>query len=204
MKIQRPYQILGIVLVALSLVYVGCSDDEADEAAAGDEQATPEVSADAIPVETAFYFTHVNGHEEDTEMIAYVLFEFELLEIVKYQVAYVACTCRAPKDNFWSVAYVELNKSDGSVKTISWNKDTSDHYTAGMYGDTVVTWENARPEEMLYQFADDFLIGKSQEEINAIEAMHGEVDAYTGATVTPNNAARMLQGLFRYHNKRYM
>jgi Na+-translocating ferredoxin:NAD+ oxidoreductase RnfG subunit len=34
--------------------------------------------------------------------------------------------------------------------------------------------------------------------------MHGEVDAYTGATVTPNNAMRMLQGLFEYHNERYM
>lgn len=50
---------------------------------------------------------------------------------------------------------------------------------------------------------DDNIRGKTQDEINGIEAMHGEVDTYTGATVTPNNLARMLQGLFKYHNEKY-
>ncbi len=40
--------------------------------------------------------------------------------------------------------------------------------------------------------------------MNELQPMHGDVDAYTGATVTPNNVMRMLQGLFTYHNERYI
>ena len=53
------------------------------------------------------------------------------------------------------------------------------------------------------QFIPDNILGASEEEIDSYEPMHGEVDAYTGATVTPNNAMRMLQGLFEYHNANY-
>jgi Na+-translocating ferredoxin:NAD+ oxidoreductase RnfG subunit len=82
--------------------------------------------------------------------------------------------------------------------------DSTDHYTAGMYGDSVETWEGVPAWELLLTYTDDNILGASQDSINAIEPMHGEADAYTGATVTPNNVVRVLQGLFEYHNTRYM
>ncbi len=174
----------------------------------GQQAPPPEAAAPAettgITVDNAFYWTHVNGHREETEMVAFVLFEYEQLETVKYQVAYIACTCRAPQVNYWSVAYVELNKNDGAVDYISWEMDSTDHYQSGLYGDSEVSWDGTPVKELMAMYTADNLFGASQESINAIEPMHGEADAYTGATVTPNNAVRVLQGLFKYHNERYM
>lgn len=157
-----------------------------------------------IMVENAFMFDHVDGHKKVTPMPAFVLFEYELLKVVRYQVAYIACTCRGPEVNYWSVANVELSKEDGSVTFLSYDRDSTDHYTAGMYGDSTQSWDGTEVRSLFDKFMTEKLIGKSQADINAIEPMHGEVDTYTGATVTPNNAVRMLQGLFQYHNARYM
>ncbi len=157
-----------------------------------------------ILVKNAFKFMHVNGHEEEEEMTAFVLFEYEQLKSVKYQVAYLACTCRGPEVNYYSVAYVELSKEDGSVKYLSYDLDSAEHYIAGMYGDSEESWDGTAVKELFAKFRKDNLDGKSQAYINSLQAMHGDVDAYTGATVTPNNAVRMLQSLFKYHNARYM
>lgn len=98
-----------------------------------------------------------------------------------------------------------MNKSDGSVRTVSFEEDGPEgHYTPGRFGDTYVVGANQIPNrELIEGFMDDNIRGKTQEEINGIEPMHGEVDTYTGATVTPNNMARMMQGLFKYHNEKY-
>ena len=158
---------------------------------------------EGILVKNAFTYTHVNGHKHEEETVAFVLFEYEQLKTVKYQVAYIACTCRGPEVNYYSVAYVELNKSDGSVRHISYDLDSEEHYTAGLYGDSETSWDGTEVKELFDGFIRDRIIGKSQAEIDAYEAMHGDVDAFTGATVTPNNAMRMLQGLFKYHNAKY-
>lgn len=185
-----------VSLVALG----GCGGDSAGSES---ETSSAQEPASGIVVENAFYYTHVNGHREETEMVAYVLFEYEQLRSVKYQVAYIACTCRGPEVNYYSVAYVELDKADGSVSFLSYDTDSTDHYTAGMYGDSTFTYEGVPVQDLFATFRDESLVGAGQAEINAMEPMHGEVDGYTGATVTPNNAVRMLQGLFRYHNERY-
>lgn len=156
-----------------------------------------------ILVENAFKYVHVDGHKHEEEMTAFVLFEYEQLKTVKYQVAYLACTCRGPEVNYYSVAYVELSKDDGSVKYISYDLDSDEHYIAGMYGDSEESWDGTEVKRLFAGFIKDKLFGKSQESINAIKPMHGDVDAYTGATVTPNNAVRMLQSLFKYHNAKY-
>ncbi len=98
-----------------------------------------------------------------------------------------------------------MNKNDGSVRTISFDGDGPEgHYTPGLFGDTPVVGANQIPNrELIEVFMDDNIREKTQDEINGIEPMHGEVDAYTGATVTPNNLSRMLQGLFKYHNEKY-
>ncbi len=81
-------------------------------------------------------FDHLNGHGDVVPRYAYILFEYEMRDYVKYQIAYVACTCRAPEVNYWKVAYVELSKLDYSIKQISFNQDGTGHYTA-------VFWEIA-------------------------------------------------------------
>ena len=195
------------IAVALLIAMLGCGGSEPAETTGPPETTSPPETTPEDPtgivVENAFYYTHVNGHQKETETLAFVLFEYEQLATVKYQVAYVACTCRGPDVNYYSVAYVELNKSDGSVDFLSYDEDSTGHYTAGMYGDSVVTYDGVPAKELYVTFMEDRLIGATQDEINAIQPMHGEVDAFTGATVTPNNGARMLQGLFRYHNERY-
>ena len=194
-------RLIGIALAAALLtVMLGCGGTANDASAV---EATPAEAPGGIVVDNAFYYTHVNGHRQETETVAFVLFEYEQLASVKYQVAYIACTCRGPEVNYYSVAYVELNKDDGSVKFLSYDEDSTGHYTAGLYGDSTFTYEGVPAEELYAAFREERLVGASQAEINAIEPMHGEVDAYTGATVTPNNAVRMLQGLFTYHNDRY-
>ena len=194
-------RLIGSALIAvLGVMILGCGSSAETEAAA---EAVPAETSDAITIDNAFYYTHINGHAKETETLAFVLFEYEQLSSVKYQVAYIACTCRGPEVNYYSVAYVELDKNDGSVKFLSYDEDSTGHYTAGMYGDSTFTYEGVPAKELYEQFRKERLIGASQDEINAIEAMHGDVDAYTGATVTPNNAVSMLQGLFEYHNARY-
>ncbi|MCF7945094.1 MAG: hypothetical protein K9L75_06145 [Spirochaetia bacterium] len=202
------------VLLFLTFFVIGISscDNAAEEAETAEAAKAPveetapveEEPQDGILVENAFWFTHVDGHKKETEKIGYVLFEYEQLENVKYQVGYIACTCRGPQVNYWSVAYVELSKEDGSVSFISWDEDSTGHYTAGMYGDSYVTWEGVEAHDLLHTYVEDNIVGKPQEYVNDLKAMHGDVDEYTGATVTPNNAVRMLQGLFTYHNERYM
>lgn len=201
---MKLIRIAALLIVAIALL-AGCSaSEEAETAAAEQEQeAAPEAPADGIMVENAFYFTHVNGHKEEEEMVGFVMFEYELLSVVRYQVAYIACTCRSPEVNYWTVANVELNKADASIAHISYDEDSTDHYTAGMYGDSYESWDGTPVKELFDQFIDDNIRGATAEEIMAYEPMHGQVDAYTGATVTPNNAMRMLQGLIGYHNERY-
>lgn len=194
-----------IVMILLAAVVIISCGDEAEVAT----EPAPEVSSkevaneSGIVIENAFYYTHVDGAARESEKIAYVLFEYEQLASVKYQVGYIACTCRGADVNYYSVAYVELSKEDGSVQFLSYDEDSTGHYTAGMYGDSTETWEGVPAKELYAQFREEQLVGASQAEIIAMEPMHGEVDAYTGATVTPNNAVRMLKGLFEYHNERY-
>lgn len=201
MKVMR---VLALLFAAV-LVLVGCGNSaEGGEATAEATEAGGSGAAgDGILVENAFYFTHVNGHKEEQQMIGFVMFEYELLRTVRYQVAYIACTCRSPEVNYWTVANVELNKADGSIAHISYDEDSTEHYTAGMYGDSYVSWDGVPVKELFDQFIEDNIRGATAQEIMAYEPMHGNVDAYTGATVTPNNAMRMLQGLIGYHNERY-
>lgn len=241
-----------LLVVTVTLIFAGCAKETPEPAAQAVAAPAPAPVVEEKPgvyVENAFPYIHVDGHKHETEKIAFVPFEYELLDRVKYQVVYIACTCRGPEVNYWSAAFCELSKEDGRLLNISWDVDDTGHYTAGLYGDSVVTWEGAPAYDLGYYFAETELVGKSQEYVNALEAMHGDfsyrstgesfsaeasaddesgaseeetaddsahaselpevdpgraVDDYTGATVTPNNIMRMLQGLFVYHNERYM
>ena len=195
-----------VTLIFLAVIACNGGAGSGSTETQSEDQSEAVISAsgqDGIVVDNAFYYTHVSGHSQETEKVAFVLFEYEQLETVKYQVAYIACTCRGPQVNYYSVAYVELSKEDGSVTFISYDEDSTGHYIAGMYGDSTHTYEGVPAKELFATFRAEELLGATQEEVNAMEPMHGEVDTYTGATVTPNNAVRMLQGLFEYHNAKY-
>ncbi|MDC7240433.1 MAG: hypothetical protein PQJ50_08755 [Spirochaetales bacterium] len=167
------------------------------------EAAPAAAEVKGITLENAFYYDHVDGHKNVVPTPAVVLFEYEQLNNVRYQVAYIACTCRGPEVNYWSVANVEIDKNDLSISHISYEADSTDHYTAGMYGDSIESWDGTPVRELFDGFIADNILGKTEADIDAYEPMHGEVDTYTGATVTPNNAMRMLQGLFEYHKANY-
>ncbi len=237
---KKQFFLLSLVILVTLVAVTGCAKEASVPVSAPAVSAAPaEVKAPAgYYIENAFPYIHVDGHKEEVEMLATVLFEYELLDRVKYQVAYLACTCRGPEVNYWSVAYVEMGKEEGKLLNISWDSDSTGHYTAGMYGDSTVTLEGAPAWDLLQYFVSDQLLNKPQEYVNSIEAMHGDfsyrteewknqggvsgehtdadsgasfvadtdraIDDYTGATVTPNNVARMVQGLMTYHNERYM
>ncbi|NBB90605.1 MAG: FMN-binding protein [Spirochaetes bacterium] len=204
---------LGVLLLLLVsvLAFTACEsagdDPEAGaDGGAGAEAASEsqEVSGDAIPVENAFMYRHVDGHQEERQFPAFVMFEYEQLETVKYQVGFIACTCRGPEVNYWSVAYVEINKADNTIANYSMDDDTGGKYTAGLYGDSVKSWDGTPVQELFYEeFIPEYIMGASEEEIDAYETMHGEVDTFTGATVTPNNNMQMLKGLMDYHRENY-
>jgi hypothetical protein len=196
---------LGLLPLLLIVLVAFTACDSADEATAAAEEAdTQEAAATGINVENAFMYRHVDGHKEERDFPAFVMFEYEQLETVKYQVGFIACTCRGPEVNYWSVAYVEINKADNTIANYSFDEDTGGHYTAGLYGDSVTSWDGTPVQELFYeQFIPEYIMGASAEEIQAYEPMHGEVDTYTGATVTPNNSMQMLKGLMDYHAANY-
>ncbi len=82
------------------------SNDVADAETDGDSAATEgewgeagemeaqdiQTSGDHILLDNLFLYDHVNGEGVETDRVAYVLFEYETLGYVKYQVAYLACT----------------------------------------------------------------------------------------------------------------
>lgn len=191
---------LPLIVVAVVVLFGAC---DGSRESASTLEANEMISSGAIPVENAFYYTHVDGHRKETEKLAFVLFEYEQLRTVKYQVGYIMCTCRGPEVNYYSVAFVELDKADGSIASLSFDGDSSGHYTAGLYGDSVKAYDGTPVLEIFTPFVQNTLIGASQDFVNGMEPMHGTVDGFTGATVTPNNTVRMLQGLFEYHNQHY-
>lgn len=167
-------------------------------------------------------FDHLNGHGDVVERDAYLLFEYEMRDYVKYQIAYVACTCRAPEVNYWKVAYVEISKKDNSIKTISFRQDGTGHYTAGFWGDSNPVPSGNMPT--LEDFEEKFipwLIGKKLTDLEGIEVFTNDVytggeiknettiaetdliDFFAGASVTTNNMIRVMKVLLEYHEQHY-
>lgn len=167
-------------------------------------------------------FDHLNGHGDVVERNAYLLFEYEMRDYVKYQIAYVACTCRAPEVNYWKVAYVEISKKDNSIKTISFRQDGTGHYTAGFWGDSNPVPSGNMPT--LEDFEEKFipwLIGKKLTDLEGIEVFTNDVytggeiknettiaetdliDFFAGASVTTNNMIRVMKVLLEYHEQHY-
>ncbi|MFP4187284.1 MAG: hypothetical protein ACLFSU_03830 [Acholeplasmataceae bacterium] len=202
-------KLLFLLILLVSVFTLSACNDSADD----DEE---EIVRDNI-----LRFDHLNGHGDIVTRDAYILFEYEMRDYVKYQLAYVACTCRAPEVNFWKVAYVEINKSSNDIKRISFDKDGTGDYLAGFWGDSdpIPNETNATYEDMKGDFIP-WLVGKDSEDLEGIEVFTNEeyeggikntktieeqdmIDYYSGASVTTNNMIRVMKVLLEYHENNY-
>jgi hypothetical protein len=205
-------KLLFVFLISLmSISLFGCDDSETQ---------TTESEFDM----TILKFPHLDGHGSEIMKDMPVLFEYELSTYVKYQVAFVACTCRAPRDNFWSVAYFDIDKNTGELLYLSFDEDSSGHYQAGVWGDsnpipaTGITYEE--------NFKVDFipwLVGQTLDDLEGINIFYDEtpdvyadyantkdinepemIDTYAGSSVSTNNLIRVTKTLLEYHQEKYM
>lgn len=198
-------KILVLILVAIAAIGLSACD-----------------KGSSVDTSNILQFDHLNGHGDVVERNAYILFEYEMRDYVKYQLAYVACTCRAPEVNYWKVAYVEISKKDNSIQKISFGEDGTGHYTAGFWGDSnpVPAPNTPTLEDFETKFIP-WLEGKTSADLEGIEVFTnavytgGEIkndktiaetdliDYFTGASVTTNNMIRVMKVLLGYHEKTY-
>ena len=188
---KKTISVLLAIMLAVVALTISCTKESPKSEIALAQVAKPaeEPKKPGYYVENVFPYLHVDGHKNEEEMLATVLFEYELLDRVKYQVAYLACTCRGPEVNYWSVAYVEMSKEDGRVLNISWGEDNTGHYTAGMYGDSTVTNEGAPAWNLLQNWVNVELLNKPQEYVQGLEAIHGDFSDRTDAWLASQGSA---------------
>lgn len=162
---------------------------------------------------------HIDGPKNEDLFYAFVPFKYVARNYIKYQVSFIACTCRSADVNVWSTAYVELSLpssgkiQDAQIRFLSFDKDSTGKYLAGFWGDS-----NPGPGKQTYEmFKEQFIpyfIDKTYSDIKSLytiddiklaDYQKGEgregltLDTWTGATVSANNILRMLQALYNYH-----
>lgn len=162
---------------------------------------------------------HVDGPLDESDFAAFVKFKYVARDFVKYQVDYISCTCRQAADNYWSTVYLEMTLpesgllDDAVIQTISYEKDPSDTYIVGFWGDSSPTPSGKTYEKIRDEYIPYF-IGKTYGELKDMHFItdidqdsysEGEgredlkVDAFSGATVSTNNIIRVINAAFKYH-----
>ncbi|ABR50775.1 hypothetical protein Amet_4707 [Alkaliphilus metalliredigens QYMF] len=164
-------------------------------------------------------FAHIDGPQNESDFYAFVNFEYQSRDYVKYQVTYLSCTCRSAAVNYWQTAYIELslpsskNPDDVVLRHISFDQDASGDYLAGFWGDSDptpagVTYEvfkdeyisffNGKENSYLQTLStmwdidmDDYTAGEGREDF--------EIDTFTGSSVSTNNIIRIIDGMMDYH-----
>ncbi len=172
---------------------------------------------------TLLQFPHLDGYGSEVMRDMPILFEYEMRDYVKYQVAFVSCTCRAPRVNYWSVAYFDISKETGEILYISFSSDGTGDYLGGVWGDS----DPIPATGKTYQdFRDTFfpwLIGKNSSDLDGINifydtapsqyAAHANttpinepelIDAYAGSSVSTHSIIRVAKSLLEYHDEKYM
>ncbi len=181
------------------------------------EECPEPVEIDGTVVQNAIQYKHINGHGDVTDKNAFILLEWPLRDYVRYQIAYLSCTCRNPDVNYWQLAYVEINLYTNDIRVISFNEDSTHHYTAGMWGDSSPTPAG----KTLENFEDEFipwLIGKSLTDLEGISVFKNDeyygiqnttnideqdlIDGYAGSSVSTNNMIRVMKSLLEYHEEK--
>jgi len=206
--------LLLITTLFIVLTLSACSDICIGAGCIGDD------GSSAATTDFMIQFTHISGEGAETEKYGYLMFEEPVQEYVKYQIAYLSCTCRSQLVNYWQVAFVEINKYTNDIRTISFNQDGEDgHYTAGLWGDSDPTPAG----KTLVDFETEFipwLVGQSLSSLEGISIFtnanyHGLVqntvniddqamiDDYAGSSVSTNNMIRVMKALLEYHETNY-
>ena len=177
-------------------------------------------------------FNHINGPRNEWKFYALVNFQFKERTYVKYQVTYLSCTCRSANVNYWQTAYIELSlpssgkAEDVTLRKLSFDKDGTDHYIAGFWGDSSPIYDESDGETVIATYEktenpaggfypsikEDFiplLIGKTKKQIDSYNVMDDMAtagvmsetmfDSFTGASVSTNNILRILHAMFDYH-----
>ncbi len=198
----------------------------------GTEDPTPTPTPTPTPVDdrpsdamiTLLKFPHLDGYGNEVMRDLPILFEFELRDRVRYQVAFVSCTCRAPQVNYWSVAYFEIDKNTGELLKLTFSDDGTGNYTAGFWGDSDPipgTGKTYRDH-----FKVDFipwLVGQTLDDLDGINIFYNDpppqyiehantklidetdlIDAYTGSSVTTHTLIRVTKALLEYHQENYI
>ena len=216
---MKKFLILGIALFAILIAY-SCSDEE-------ETTDSPDTNGPSDVKMTILQFPHLDGYGTEVMREMPILFEYRTRDFVKYQVAFISCTCRRPVVNYWSVAYYEVNLSDGRVRTLSFSSDGDDgDYTAGMWGDSdpIPTGNNKTYEDFKEEFFP-WLIGQNLSDLEGINIFYNEaperyedhantkeidaehewlIDEYAGASVSTHSFIRVTKALLEYHEEKYM
>lgn len=244
---MKKLSLLGITAILVFSV-LGCSNTEAPKQT--DENSKPETevvntdngeskdisldtvneflntSADLGPGSVAnsvaiIPFTHIDGPKNNSELYAFVNFQYQGRDFVKYQVSYVSCTCRPAAVNYWNTAYIELslpsskNPDDIVVRNISYDKDPSGDYAGGLWADSSPTPAGVTYETFKEEYIP-FFKGKENSYIKELDTMwdidlneykagegreNFEIDTFTGSSVSANNIIRITNALMDYHTK---
>lgn len=164
---------------------------------------------------------HIDGPKNNIDVYAFVNFEYEARDFVKYQVSYISCTCRPAAVNYWNTAYMELSlpasgeKDDVELKYLSFDDDPAGDYQGGLWGDSDpipsgLTYATIKEEYVPY-FAgkniNDLKALDTIEDIDLSDYQSGEgrgdytIDTFTGATVSTNNIIRIVNAMLDYHTQ---
>ncbi|MDI9502347.1 MAG: rhodanese-like domain-containing protein [Peptoniphilaceae bacterium] len=162
---------------------------------------------------------HIDGPKNESDFYAFVNFKYVGRDFIKYQISYVSCTCRGVDVNYWQNAYVELtlpesgNPDDSVIRYVSFEKDPSDHYTVGSWGDSDPLPNGATYEQFKTEYLPYF-VGKTvgevrgfpvKDDIDEKSYQEGDgrggykLDTWSGASVSTNNFNRMLIALGDFH-----
>ena len=225
---MKKILLLLVTLVSV-LTLAGCND-----VCVGTDCADDDVVTVTQPeVEGLIFYDHINGHGVVVEdHNAFILFEEELQGWVKYQVAYLSCTCRPSDVNYWNVIYIEVNKYTDDVRLISFSQDdpNSTHpYTPGLWGDSSPTPGGKYMEDFAEQYIP-WLIGKTMEDLDGISVFTNEdyhgilntktiddatytdpdtneeidlIDDFAGSSVSTNNMLRIVKSILEHHEENY-
>ena len=206
------------ILLVFSLLLLTFTLTACDDVCVGPECVTGEAGGGTTS-DSVITFEHIDGHGDVTEREAYIMFEFESLELVKYQVSYLSCTCRDFIVNYWQVAYIIVERQTNTVQYISYGLDQEDHYTAGMWGDSSPTPTGKTLEDFTAEFLP-WITGKGLTDLEGISVFtnepyfgiqntttitddEGMIDDYAGSSVATNNIIRIVKTILTYHEEKY-
>lgn len=214
------------LVLLIAVIAVVFSLSACDEVCVGAECITGEVETTG-EAENLLPYTHIDGHGTQTEKQGYLLFEIATRDYVKYQVAYLSCTCRPAVYNYFQVMYIEVNIGDNTVNYISFENDGEDgHYHPGTWGDSmeIPRYGDESLGTVAYEtMVEDFipwLVGKTSADLDGIsvftnETYHDEVtnttdiaetdliDEFAGSSVSTNNMIRIVKEVLAYHEAKY-